>query len=127
MAKHFPPPRVTSQTTLNRSRKMRNESTEAERLLWSRLRDRQLSDSKFRRQYPIGRFIADFCCIEWKLVVELDGEQHAEHERYDDARTASLEAAGFRTLRFWNAEVLNNVEGVVEVIAGVLGEHGRTS
>jgi very-short-patch-repair endonuclease len=101
------------------SRKLRRHSTDAEALLWSRLRNRQLLGFKFRRQMPIGSQVADFASLEGKLVVELDGCQHTAEA--DAARTAAIEAAGFLVLRFWNDDVLTNAEGVMEVIARTLG------
>ena len=103
-----------------RARELRRFATDAERVLWSRLRSRQLEGCKFRRQAPIGRFIADFACLERRLVIELDGGQHAEQVRYDDARTEVLEAAGWTVLRFWNHEVLQNTQGVVDDIWAAL-------
>jgi very-short-patch-repair endonuclease len=99
-----------------RARALRQQQTDAEALLWSRLRNRQLSGLKFRRQRPIGKYIADFACIEIGLVIELDGGQHLEQQGYDAAREGAMRAAGFQTLRFWNNEVLNETEAVVEKI-----------
>ena len=104
------------------ARSLRANQTEAEALLWRRLRDRQLAGAKFRRQVPIGPFIADFACYAANLVVELDGGQHADTEAADAARTAWLEQHGFRVLRFWNNDVLANPDGVLEAIQEVLHE-----
>lgn len=95
------------------ARRLRRDQTEAERLLWARLRGRQLGGFKFRRQVPIFRFVADFVCIEAKLIIELDGGQHAEQAAYDEARTLALEQAGFQVLRFWNHQVIQGMEGVL--------------
>ena len=95
---------------------LRNAPTDAEHRLWQRLRGRQIEDCKFRRQHPYGDFILDFVCLERQTVVELDGSQHAESSDRDAARTLALEAAGFRVLRFWNNEVFENIEGVLEAI-----------
>ncbi|HXQ10612.1 MAG TPA: DUF559 domain-containing protein [Caulobacteraceae bacterium] len=103
-----------------RARELRRFATDAEHVLWSRLRNRQLEGCKFRRQAPIGRFIADFACLERRLVIELDGGQHAEQTRYDGMRTQALEAAGWTVLRFWNHEVLQNVEGVLIAVIAAL-------
>ena len=103
-----------------RARTLRREQTEAEHKLWQRLRGGQLDGAKFRRQHPIGRFIADFCCLERGLVVELDGAQHAQRAEQDRERTAFLEGAGYRVLRFWNGDVLRRQEAVLKVIARVL-------
>ena len=101
-------------------RRLGGELTEAERVLWSKLRGRALRGWKFRRQHPIDAYIADFVCAEAGLVIELDGGQHASAVVYDEARTRALERSGFRVLRFWNSDVLTNIEGVLQSIAGVL-------
>jgi very-short-patch-repair endonuclease len=98
-----------------RSRALRRNSTDAERRLWSALRDRRLQGYRFRRQYPIGAFIVDFACTLHRLVVEVDGGQHAQSAA-DSRRTAWLAGEGWRVLRFWNNDVLANTEGVVQVI-----------
>jgi very-short-patch-repair endonuclease len=102
------------------ARKLRKDQTDAERRLWWHLRNRQLEGWKFRRQFQIGDYIADFACIDGKLIVELDGGQHSEREEYDDRRTRELEKAGFVVLRFWNNDVLTNSEGVIEEILRML-------
>jgi very-short-patch-repair endonuclease len=107
---------------------LRNNATDAERLLWSRLRRRQLGEFKFRRQRPIGRYICDFVCLEASVVVELDGSQHVIDAPYDDKRDAFLRSAGFRVLRFWNGDVLSRTDSVVETIYEALyrlGMEGR--
>ena len=106
---------ATSLTSL--ARQLRTNSTDAERALWQQLRAARLNGHKFRRQLPIGRYIVDFVCFEARLIVEVDGGQHADQQRYDTQRTAWLEAQGFRVLRFWNTEVLGHVETVKEMIA----------
>lgn len=104
-----------------RARELRKAMTDAERRLWGRLRNEQLG-ARFRRQAPIGPYIADFVCFAQRLVIECDGGQHAEpvQAAHDGERTAFLEDAGFRVLRFWNNEVLGNLDGVVERITQVL-------
>ncbi len=99
---------------------LRRNQTDAETKLWSRLRNRQLGNRKFRRQFPIGGYVADFVCIEAKLVVELDGGQHADAAAYDVQRTRELEASGFLVLRFWNDDVLKDIEAVLATIHAVL-------
>ena len=86
--------------------------TDAEQALWRILRSRQLQGFKFRRQHPIGRHVVDFVCLEQRLIVEVDGAHHAEQVEGDAERTASLEAKGFRVIRFWNNEVLTEMDGV---------------
>jgi len=97
-------------------RKLRHCMTDAERLLWQALRSRQVDGVKFRRQHPFDDFILDFVCLEKKLVVEIDGGQHIERQVLDKARSERLEKAGFRVLRFWNNEVLSQIEAVKERI-----------
>jgi lysyl-tRNA synthetase class 2 len=104
------------------ARRLRREATEAEHRLWSRLRARQLRGAKFRRQHPVGPFIADFCCAEARLVIELDGGQHADRREADQKRTAALEAAGFRVLRFWDNEVFSNLDGILQRISEALDD-----
>ena len=94
---------------------LRKELTDVERMLWSRLRGKQLG-IKFRRQHPFMHFVLDFVCLELKLVVELDGSQHAEAKSYDDYRTKCLHDAGYVVLRFWNSQVIDELENVVEEI-----------
>jgi very-short-patch-repair endonuclease len=94
--------------------------TPAERVLWGRLRKRQNAGCLFRRQYPLGRYIVDFVCLEKRLVVEVDGGQHTEQAEADRERTRWLEAQGYRVVRFWNTDVLDAVEAVVETIGAVL-------
>jgi very-short-patch-repair endonuclease len=98
------------------AKSLRENSTDAERLLWQHLRARQAQGLKFRRQQPIGNYIVDFVCFDRKLIIELDGGQHAEQQQTDDARTQWLETQGFTVIRFWNNEVLQNLEGVWQAI-----------
>ena len=98
------------------ARDLRKSSTDAEFLLWNSLRNRNLSRFKFRRQHPIPPYIVDFVCLEQHLVVELDGGQHVENARGDEARTAFLRSKGFRVIRFWNEEVLKETSDVLEEI-----------
>ena len=90
--------------------------THAERALWCVLRSRQVSGIKFRRQHPFGNYILDFVSHEIKLVIEIDGGQHGKQAEYDDIRTSELQAAGFQVFRFWNNEVLQDIEAVKEKI-----------
>jgi very-short-patch-repair endonuclease len=94
--------------------------TDAERVLWRYLRSRQRHGIKFRRQHPVGRYIADFACVDARLVVEIDGGQHSEQAAEDAHRTRVLQLRGYRVLRFWNNEVLDNLAGVVETIDAAL-------
>jgi very-short-patch-repair endonuclease len=100
-----------------RARKLRREMTEAEIRLWQMLRLRQTEGYRFRRQVPIGRFIADFVCHAARLIVEIDGGQHDLLSDEEMNRAQFLEGQGYRVLRFWNNEVLDNPEGVRSLIA----------
>jgi very-short-patch-repair endonuclease len=103
-----------------KARNLRTNLTDAERRLWYHLRDRRLADYKIRRQHPIGPFIVDFICQEAWLIVELDGGQHASQIEEDRNRTVYLEARGFRVVRFWNNQVLSEIQSVLTVILGLL-------
>ena len=103
---------------IDRARQLRRNRTLAERVLWRQLRHRQCRGCKFRFQHAIPPYVVDFVCLERRLIVEVDGGQHSLER--DAARTAFLEARGFRILRFWNNEVLENLEGVFEAIEKAL-------
>jgi len=103
------------------ARRLRRNQTDAERVLWFCLRDRRLNGLKFKRQVPIDKYIVDFCCAEVRLIVALDGGQHATQDETN--RTAILEAMGYLVLRFWNNDVLQNTEGVLEEILNTVGRH----
>ena len=98
------------------ARALRKNPTQAERRLWRALRLRQIGNVKFRRQQPIGNYVADFVCLEHRLIVEVDGGQHASRVAYDKRRTRWLESRGYVVLRFWNNDVLANTDGVVQSI-----------
>jgi very-short-patch-repair endonuclease len=104
----------------DRARGMRRDPTDAEKRMWRLLRDRRLGQFKFRRQETLGRYIVDFVCLEHKLIIELDGSQHAENE-YDVDRDDWLVSRGFTVLRFWNNEVLTNPGGIQHALAERLG------
>lgn len=110
-------PRLPRSNPITRTRaiELRKELTPAEGKLWSRIRNNQLGVS-FRRQHAIGKYIPDFCSPKAKLVIELDGSQHFEQGEYDAERTKYLEAQGYKVIRFWNNDVLNNIEGVILAI-----------
>jgi adenine-specific DNA-methyltransferase len=93
--------RKDRKTLRTRARAMRHVPTDAEKKFWWMVRDRRLGGYKFKRQHPVGNYIADFVCIEAKLVVELDGRQHAEKQKYDAKRDAFFESQGFRIVRLW--------------------------
>lgn len=98
------------------ARLLRHNLTPAERRLWTRLRDRRLNGFKFRRQHPIGHYVVDFCCPECRLVVEVDGDVHAEQRARDEERTRWLERNGYCVLRFSNREVAGQLYAVLEAI-----------
>jgi len=109
----------------DRARTLRKTLTDAERRLWIRLQRRQVEGCKFRRQAPIGPYIVDFLCLSHRLVIEVDGSQHAWHASADAARTAWLESQGFAVLRFWNNQVLDETDAVVAAIGDALrGRNG---
>ncbi len=101
---------------LNYAKDLRSHPTEAEQRLWRYLRARRFMGLKFKRQKPMGCFIVDFVCLEHRLIIELDGGQHADQTDYDQARTLWLESQGFVVLRFWNHQVMQQLEGVLERI-----------
>ncbi|MGH8027628.1 MAG: endonuclease domain-containing protein [Pseudoxanthomonas sp.] len=102
------------------ARELRNRATDAERKLWQHLKNRQLNGMKFRRQYPIAGYVADFASPEIRLAIELDGGQHLERREYDQERTAKLACNGYRVLRFWNDDVLLQTEHVLSEILRVI-------
>ncbi len=104
------------------AKRMRHVPTEAEAVLWRQLRAGRLADYKFKRQQPIGNFIVDFVCFAQKLVIEVDSGQHVELQVRDEARTEWLQAQGFRVLRFWNHDVLQRRDLVLEEVLRKLGE-----
>ena len=118
----MPRPLRSNLKTRTRAIKLRKEPTHAERKLWARIRNDQLGVN-FRRQHAIGNFIPDFVCVKKKLIIELDGSQHLEQVEYDSERTAFLESKGYRVLRFWNNDVTNNIDTVLNKIWDVLNEN----
>lgn len=98
--------------------RLRRERTDAEDAFWQAVRNRQIDDYKFRFQHSLGPYVADFACLEGMLIVEIDGGQHSEEA--DAKRTAYIEALGFRVVRFWNNDVLTNLEGVITVVQAAL-------
>ncbi len=110
--------------TSSRARQLRHQLTDAEKALWQRLRNKQLFGFRFRRQASVGDYIVDFACFTPRLIIELDGGQHARvaDQIYNQVRTAWLESEGFRVIRFWNNDVLRNTDGVIVDITRVLEE-----
>ena len=109
-------------TTVLFARNLRNNQTEAEHKLWSQLQDKKLSGYRFRRQHPIPPYIVNFCCLEKKLIIELDGGQHAEDNNryYDQQRDEFLRNKNFHILRFWNDQVINEIDSVLAKILDCL-------
>ncbi len=110
----------------NRARALRGALTDAEQRLWYHLRNRRLGGHKFRRQVPFGPYVADFVCMAARLIVEVDGGQHAQRAVEDARRTRYLEDQGYRVVRFWNNEVLGNLEGVLQRLSVVIAERLST-
>ncbi|PHS37190.1 MAG: hypothetical protein COA91_10785 [Robiginitomaculum sp.] len=109
---------MTKPTKTKLARKLRQTQSNAEAIFWREVRGRIVGGFKFRRQVPIDKFIADFVCESAKLIIELDGHQHADTKDADLARTETLETKGYRVIRFWNHDVYNNLDGVmIEVLA----------
>lgn len=105
---------------LTRAKELRTQQTMIEQRLWYHLRAHRFMGLKFKRQKPIGRYIADFVCLELRLIIEIDGGQHAEQTEYDQVRDTWLRSEGYIVLRFWNNEVLQQMEGVLEQIRNVV-------
>jgi very-short-patch-repair endonuclease len=98
------------------ARALRRRMTDAEKLIWSKIRDRQLAGAKLKRQHPLCGYIVDFVALDLKLVIEIDGGQHAFQVAKDAERTRTLEESGYHVVRFWNHDVLGNIEGVLSAI-----------
>jgi len=107
---------------MHRAGELRKELTPAERKLWAYLRGDKLNGVNFRRQHAIGNYIVDFVSIKKKLVIELDGSQHLEQAKYDVERTRYLESQGYRVIRFWNNDVMNDMKGIFRAIEIALGD-----
>jgi len=117
----------SSESAHETARKLRRQQTTTEQILWRHLRARRICNVKFRRQFPIGAYFADFCSIERRLVVEIDGGQHADSSHDDDVRSSFLGSYGYRVLRFWNHEVLANPENVLDRIEEFLNSDSQES
>jgi very-short-patch-repair endonuclease len=114
----------TTSKTFSHAKELHRNMSPAEAKLWKHLRAHQMGDVHFRNQHAIGNCIVDFCAPRKKLIIELDGSQHLEQEEYDNERSKYLEARGYRVLRFWNNDVMNNIESVLKMIWSVLQEKG---
>lgn len=111
----MPRPPRSNPKTRTRAIELRKESTPAERKLWAVIRRDKLGVN-FRRQHAVGNYIPDFVCIQKKLIIELDGSQHLEQEEYDEERTKYLNSLGYKVIRFWNNDVIKNMDGVILAI-----------
>ncbi|MDP3841104.1 MAG: endonuclease domain-containing protein [Oxalobacteraceae bacterium] len=107
---------MSDEKALTNARTLRANQTDAEQRLWYHLRAHRFMDLKFKRQKPVGRYIVDFVCLELRLIIEIDGGQHAEQVEYDQRRDAWLRNQGYTILRFWNNEVMQQLESVLEQI-----------
>jgi very-short-patch-repair endonuclease len=114
--------RRTTPKVFAHATELRHNLTPAEEKLWAHLRTHRMADAHFRRQHAIGNYIVDFCAPRRKLIVELDGSQHLEQEEYDAERTEFLKSKGYKVLRFWNNDVMNNIDSVLNVIWDTLNE-----
>jgi very-short-patch-repair endonuclease len=115
----------TTQKTFSRAKELHRNMTDTEAKLWRHLRAHRMGDVHFRNQHAIGNYVVDFCAPRKKLIIELDGSQHLEQEEYDAERTAFFESRGYRVLRFWNNDVMNNMDAVLKLIWSVLNEEER--
>ena len=106
----------TTPKIFGHAKQLHRNMAAAETKLWAHLRAHRLGDIHFRNQHVIGKYIVDFCAPRKKLIIELDGSQHLEQHEYDEERTKYLEAQGYKVTRFWNNEVMNDIDGVIRVI-----------
>ena len=116
---------IHKRTTLKiftRAKELRHNPTPAEIKLWERLRAHRMGDVHFRNQHAVGNYIVDFCAPRRKLIIELDGSQHLQQDVYDAERTEFLKSKGYKVLRFWNHDVMNNIDSVLNVIWDALNE-----
>ncbi|MFZ0679562.1 DUF559 domain-containing protein, partial [Candidatus Binatus sp.] len=116
-----------SESSHETARRLGREQTVAENILWRHLRGRRLCNIKFRRQFPIGQYFINFCSIERRLIIELDGGQHADRFAEDEVRTTYLTSRGCRVLRFWNDQVLASADQVIADIEKFLSDHSSES
>ena len=108
-----------------RAKQLHREMTPAEAKLWAHLRAHRMGDVHFRNQHAIGNYIVDFVALRKKLIIELDGSQHLEQEEYDQERTKYLESQGYRVIRFWNNDVMNDIDGVILAIIHTLDNENK--
>lgn len=123
----MPRPLRSNSKTRTRAKELRREMTPTELKLHARLRAHRMANVHFRPQHAIGNYIVDFCAPRRKLIIELDGSQHLEQEEYDEERTKFLESKGYKVLRFWNHDVMKNMDTVLNVIWDVLNQQTELS
>jgi very-short-patch-repair endonuclease len=116
-----------SKSKVELAKRLRRDQTDAERTLWFQLRDRRLNGWKFKRQVQIDKYIVDFICAEVRLIIESDGGQHVARSEHDAARTKVVEAMGYLVLRFWNNDVLQNVDGVLESVVDTVNQQAAVT
>jgi very-short-patch-repair endonuclease len=121
------PSKESLDTARSNAKRLRRKATDAEKRLWNHLRKLDIEGSHFRRQVPIGPYIADFGCMAARLLIEIDGSQHSEpkNKDYDDVRTRWMEKEGYRVLRFWNNDITRNIDAVMETVYAAI--HGSLS
>jgi very-short-patch-repair endonuclease len=117
------PPKRANPQSYELARQLRQLPAPAEKRLWMALRRDKLNAEHFRRQHALGKYIIDFVCVKKKLAIELDGSQHVEQEEYDIQRSAYLESLGYKVLRFWNDQVMKDIEGVMISIEAALKDN----
>src|SRR4026209_96197 len=115
----------TTPKVFGRAKQLHRNMTEAEIKLWRHLRAHRMGDVHFRNQHATGKYVVDFCAPRRKLIIELDGSQHLDQKEYDEKRTRYLEVRGYKVLRFWNRDVMNHIDEVLNVIWNVLQEKER--
>ena len=119
----MPRPIRSNPHTKHRAIELRRESTPAEHKLWARIRNDQLGVT-FRRQHAVGNYIPDFCSPKAKLIIELDGSQHLDQQEYDEERTKYFESIGYKVIRFWNKDVMKDIDGVIRAVMKIMeSEH----
>ena len=120
------PPRRSTPKILHQAGELRKQTTPAEKKLWAYLRLMREDGIRFRRQYAIGTYITDFCAPRKKIIIELDGSQHLDQEEYDDERTKYLESQGYKVIRFWNNQVMKDIDDVMKEILFALEANERS-
>ncbi len=113
---------MNSKLKTQQARHLRKNMTDAERKIWHSIKGKKIKNHRFRRQHPIGPYIVDFVCLENRIVIEIDGGQHAWQKETDEKRTKWLESEGYRVIRFWNNQIMNEFNGVIQILWNMLEE-----